>query len=260
MDELAAVLRRERDLLDQLRFRFVETRLLLAAREIRYLRWATAEVDQARQRAQAADLLRAANIERHRPPAGRSGRCTLRQLANASQGPWDGILRDHHEGLCALVAEIEVIGHRNAELARSGIRQLAEASPASPLEPWLAVAIHGPGRRRTGARPPCSTSTRRRTDSQRPDHPGRRDRLPGGHRDRRPAADARPAGVPALIRARTLVPAARHAADRPHRWRAPPGGLRSRDLLTGARARIQLRELEAPRRSCQWLASAMALA
>ena len=44
------------------------------------------------------------------------------------------------------MAEIEVIGHRNAELARSGIRQLAEASPASPLEPWLAVAINGPGR------------------------------------------------------------------------------------------------------------------
>jgi hypothetical protein len=141
MDELAAVLRRERDLLDQLRFRFVETRLLLAAREIRYLRWATAEVDQARQRAQAADLLRAAGVERL---AGEpEGPLTLRQLANASRGPWDGILRDHHEGLCALVAEIEVIGHRNAELARSGIRQLAEASPASPLEPWLAVAING---------------------------------------------------------------------------------------------------------------------
>lgn len=145
MDELAAVLRRERDLLDQLRFRFVEIRLLLAAREIRYLRWATAEVDQARQRAQSADLLRAANLERI-DASGRSGPRTLRQLANASQGPWDGILRDHHEGLCALVAEIEVIGHRNAELARSGIRQLAEASPASPLEPWLAVAINGPGR------------------------------------------------------------------------------------------------------------------
>jgi hypothetical protein len=142
MDELAAVLRRQRDLLDQLRFRFVETRLLLAAREIRYLRWATAEVDQARQRAQAVDLLRAANVERL--GAGQREPVTLRQLANASQGPWDGILRDHHEGLCALVAEIEVIGHRNAELARSGIRQLAEASPASPLEPWLAVAIHGP--------------------------------------------------------------------------------------------------------------------
>jgi hypothetical protein len=142
MDELAAVLRRQRDLLDQLRFRFVETRLLLAAREIRYLRWATAEVDQARQRAQAVDLLRAANVERL--GAGQAEPLTLRQLANASQGPWDGILRDHHEGLCALVAEIEVIGHRNAELARSGIRQLAEASPASPLEPWLAVAIHGP--------------------------------------------------------------------------------------------------------------------
>src|SRR3954447_4360003 len=144
MDELAAVLRRERDLLDQLRFRFVETRLLLAAREIRYLRWATAEVDQARQRAQAADLLRAAGVERLSAGQGEGGEpLTLRQLANASEGPWDGILRDHHEGLCALVAEIEVIGHRNAELARSGIRQLPEASPASPLEPWLAMAVHG---------------------------------------------------------------------------------------------------------------------
>jgi hypothetical protein len=142
MDELASVLRRERELLDQLRFRFVETRLLLAAREIRYLRWATAEVDQARQRAQAVDLLRAASVERL--SAGRGVPLTLRQLANASEGPWDGILRDHHEGLCALVAEIEVIGHRNAELARAGIRQLAEASPASPLEPWLSVAINGP--------------------------------------------------------------------------------------------------------------------
>jgi hypothetical protein len=145
MDELAAVLRRERDLLDQLRFRFVETRLLLAAREIRYLRWATAEVEQARKRAQAVDLLRAANFERLSDPDAPGAR-TLRQLANASTQPWDGILRDHHEGLCALVAEIEVIGHRNAELARAGIRQLAEASPASPLEPWLAVAIHGPSR------------------------------------------------------------------------------------------------------------------
>jgi hypothetical protein len=145
MDELASVLRRERDLLDQLRFRFVETRLLLAAREIRYLRWATAEVDQARQRAQTVDLLRAARVELLSASTTHEGPLTLRGLANASQGPWDGILRDHHEGLCALVAEIEVIGHRNAELARSGIRQLADASPASPLEPWLSVAIHGPG-------------------------------------------------------------------------------------------------------------------
>src|SRR5215218_10884535 len=83
MDELAAVLRRERDLLDQLRFRFVETRLLLAAREIRYLRWATAEVDQARQRAQAADLMRAARVERL-ADRGAAAPPTLRQLANAS--------------------------------------------------------------------------------------------------------------------------------------------------------------------------------
>ena len=137
MEELSAALRRERELLDQLRFRFIETRLLLTAREIRYLAWATAEIDQARVRAREADLLRAAHLQRLGNGSSRAAMRTLREIAADAEEPWAGILRDHHEGLCAMVSEIEVIGHRNAELARAGIRQLAERAGPSLFDSWL---------------------------------------------------------------------------------------------------------------------------
>lgn len=138
VDDLNTVLRRERELLDQLRFRYTETRLLLAAREVRYLRWATAEVEHARLRVRETDLLRAARLQRGDIRGASGSSPTLREVAAAADEPWSGILRDHHEGLCALVSEIELIGHRNAELAREGIRLLAERSGPSQLERWLA--------------------------------------------------------------------------------------------------------------------------
>lgn len=148
MRELSAVLERERELLDQLRFRVVETNLLLFASETRYLEWATAEVEQARIRAREADLLRAAQLHRlcdenaqlrssPRSRSPRGGMVTLREVASAAVQPWAGILRDHHEGLCATVSEIEVTGHRNAELARSSISALAQRTGPSLFDGWL---------------------------------------------------------------------------------------------------------------------------
>ncbi len=153
MDDLSATLQRERELLDQLRFRFVETRLLLAAGELRYLGWATEEIHQARMRATEADLLRAAQVQRIAAECDRRHTPTLREVAARSGRPWAGILRDHHEGLCAMVSEIEVIGHRNAELARAGLHELAERSGPSLFDGWL-----GRGRR-TGERSPAATAT-----------------------------------------------------------------------------------------------------
>jgi len=144
MQELSETLRRERELLDQLRFRFVEARLLLAARETRYLAWATAEIDQARQRAREADLLRAAHVHRLVNESDRPwvASPTLRDVAAMSEEPWACILRDHHEGLCALVSEIEVIGHRNAELAHECIRQLADRAGPSLFDSLLQIEAH----------------------------------------------------------------------------------------------------------------------
>ncbi len=124
--DLAELLQREHALLDAVRFRFVETRLLLEAGEERYLARATAEVGEARSLACEVDLLRAASV--HRSGVSGGGRTpTLLALAAAAPRPWDGILVDHREGMCATVAEIEAVGAANAHLARAGISAAAEA-------------------------------------------------------------------------------------------------------------------------------------
>lgn len=121
MERVASILERERELLDVLLFKLVETNLILQADELRFLARATAEVDTARTRCREVDLVRATTVTASAPGA------SLRELAAASSEPWPGILRDHHETLAALVAEIELTAHRNAQLARVGLDNLSLA-------------------------------------------------------------------------------------------------------------------------------------
>lgn len=122
MEQIAAVLEREGELLDILSFKLVETRLLLESGELRFLARATREVERARRRTREADLVRAASVS----DLGRG--TTLRAIAGQVPEPWPGILRDHHERLTALVAEIELTAHRNADLARCGLDSLRLAT------------------------------------------------------------------------------------------------------------------------------------
>lgn len=118
MERIAAVLERERELLDVLLFKLVETRLILQNGEIRFLSRATREVERARTRTREVDLIRATTV------AQRQAGATLRGLAAEASEPWPNILRDHHGLLVALVAEIEVTAHRNAGEARAGLDAL----------------------------------------------------------------------------------------------------------------------------------------
>lgn len=129
MDQLANALRREHELLELVLFKLVETRLLLGASEIRFLPRATDEVERARQRAREADLVRAAVVERLGPQLGRGRPITLRGLADETDEPWAGILRDHHGALCGLVAEIELVAHQNARHARSCLQRTRADEP-----------------------------------------------------------------------------------------------------------------------------------
>lgn len=133
MEHIAAVLERERELLEVLLFKLVETRLILESDELRFLSRATREVERARARTRQLDLLRATTVARHRSGA------TLREMAAQAVEPWPGILRDHHELLASLVAEIEVTAHRNAEAARIGLDALKVSRVTVPAAPE-----HGP--------------------------------------------------------------------------------------------------------------------
>lgn len=119
MEHVATILEQEGEALEALLFKLVETRLLLEAGEARFLPRATREVERARGRAREVDLMRAATVAR----MGCGVR--LRDLATQATGPWPAILRDHHDVLSRLVAEIEMVVHQNAEAARIGIEQLS---------------------------------------------------------------------------------------------------------------------------------------
>jgi hypothetical protein len=77
-------------------------------------------VERIRTRTCEVDLMRATNVARYDARPG----VTLRDLAARATDPWPGILRDHHDRLAAVVAEIEVATHRNAAEARIGLESL----------------------------------------------------------------------------------------------------------------------------------------
>lgn len=126
MERIGAILEREGELLDTLLFKLVETNLLLQAGETRFMSRATREVERVRTRTREVDLMRATTVAQVRD--GRPG-TTLRELASQAPEPWPGILRDHHDRLGRLVAEIEVAAHQNAHEARRGLEAL-RATPA----------------------------------------------------------------------------------------------------------------------------------
>lgn len=126
MQEVADVLRQERHALELLLYRLTVARALLSAEDAQFLTWSSREVERARQRVREIDLLRAANVQLLGVRGMRRQAPTLRQLASLASDPWAGILRDHHDALTGLVADIEVVAHQAAEHARQGIRNVAD--------------------------------------------------------------------------------------------------------------------------------------
>jgi hypothetical protein len=125
MEDVASILERERTCLETLLFKLVETRLILASGDLRFLSRATAEVDRARTRCREIDLLRAATVARHQPGA------SLRQLAASAPEPWPVILRDHHEAISPLIAEVELTGYQNTEVAERALARLRQRVPVA---------------------------------------------------------------------------------------------------------------------------------
>ena len=63
---------------------------------------------------------------------GADGAPSLREVAAAGRAPWAGILRDHHDSLCGVVAEIEMHSHRVAQSCRDGLAALAHTGRLTP--------------------------------------------------------------------------------------------------------------------------------
>jgi len=138
VEQLVEVLQKERDRLEQLRYRFVALELLLVAREVRFWGWALQDLNRARLRVRETDLMRAATVGTMDVLGARGGVASLREVALATPVPWAGILRDHHDSLSTLVTEIELHAHRIAEEGRACLSELARTGtvgiPGAPAE------------------------------------------------------------------------------------------------------------------------------
>lgn len=120
IDELVAVLGRERRLLEFLLFKLTSARLLLEADDHRFLPWAAAEVERAAQRVRQMELLRAATT------AHLGASSTLTELAETHGEPWRSILHEHRAELVRLLGEVHEVTDANRAMAFDGIRYVTE--------------------------------------------------------------------------------------------------------------------------------------
>jgi hypothetical protein len=117
VDDLLAVLGRERHVLGNLLFRLLEARGLLATGESRFLHLAARDIEAAAEAVREVELTRAL-LEPQ------SEGCTLRALAEASPAPLDAILHDHRVAIGRLAAEVGAAIEATADLAEEGLARV----------------------------------------------------------------------------------------------------------------------------------------
>jgi hypothetical protein len=130
MEELAALLSRERLLLELLLFKLVSLRQLLVGGEARFLPWAAEEVDRATEKVRQAELQRSLAVEKLNASttagdaagAGStaSTSLTLRTLAEQAPEPWRTIFADHRTAFLGLAADLEDAMGAAQRLATTG--------------------------------------------------------------------------------------------------------------------------------------------
>ncbi len=119
LDGLSSALWEERRLLDELRFRLEEERLVAAGNGHEWLASAHHQVEAAARQLQVAELLRAVWAEHVAAAAGLDSMPTLRQLAASFPEPWDLVLEGHLVALTAAAAAVRGAEARN-RLLRDG--------------------------------------------------------------------------------------------------------------------------------------------
>ncbi|HYJ75292.1 MAG TPA: flagellar protein FlgN [Kineosporiaceae bacterium] len=127
LPDLAAVLWRQRDLLERLVYRLECEQLLLASGRTRFLATATAEVETLVSELRLLELQRAAAAEQAALAARLDPSATLEELAAAVPPPWTGVLLEHREALLVLTRELGALAETNRALMAAGLRAVESA-------------------------------------------------------------------------------------------------------------------------------------
>ncbi|MCW2666657.1 MAG: flagellar protein FlgN, partial [Frankiales bacterium] len=127
MDALAALLTRERLLVELVVFKLVELRQLLLAGEARFLGWASEEVERAATAVRQTELERAVLVTGIATDRGLpADELTLSALVADAPEPWRSLLAESQTSLTASSAEVTALLATTRRLAEAGSRGLAD--------------------------------------------------------------------------------------------------------------------------------------
>ena len=127
LPDLAAILWRQRELLERLVYRLECEQLLLAAGRTRFLSLATGEVEQLLDELHIVELQRAAIADQVCRETGLPVGATLEELAGTAQPPWTGVLLDHRSALLTLTGELSALAETNRHLMAAGLKAVEQA-------------------------------------------------------------------------------------------------------------------------------------
>ncbi len=140
LPDLAAVLWRQRELLERLVYRLECEQLLLAAGRTRFLAMATGEVEALLSELRVVELQRAAVAERVAAEADAPVGASLEELAAAVQPPWTEVLVEHRHALLTLTGELSALAETNRHLMAAGLKAVESALAGLGLREGTASA------------------------------------------------------------------------------------------------------------------------
>jgi hypothetical protein len=127
LPDLAAVLWRQRELLERLVYRLECEQLLLAAGKTRFLGIATGEVEQLIDELSVIELQRAGVADQVCRQEGLEPGAGLEDIAAAVQPPWTEVLVEHRNALLTLTSELSVLAETNRHLMAAGLKAVESA-------------------------------------------------------------------------------------------------------------------------------------
>jgi len=151
VNELSAVLWRERELLELLTFKLEEEQLLLTAGKSRWIEHATREVEQVLDRLRTAGLERTVEVAVVAEAWGADSDTPLRELVDhAPDGPWADIFTSHLRAMTELTRQIKQLRDENEQFLRAAARSTQETLATVNTDPSLYDAS-GAGRAGTAS-------------------------------------------------------------------------------------------------------------
>ncbi|AMM19694.1 flagellar biosynthesis protein FlgN [Frondihabitans sp. PAMC 28766] len=138
VNELSAVLWRERELLELLTFKLEEEQLLLTAGKSRWIEHATREVEQVLDRLRTAGLERTVEVAVVAEEWGTEPETPLRELvAHAPDGPWADIFTSHLRAMTELTVQIKHLRDENEQFLRAAARSTQETLATATSDPAI---------------------------------------------------------------------------------------------------------------------------